>query len=44
MRLAAASSLLMAAYCLTLPHTPPLGKSAGFSLKSIFPVEDDQPA
>lgn len=39
MRLAAASSLLMALYCLTLPHTPPLGSSSELKLKNIFPVE-----
>lgn len=39
MRLAAASSVLMGLYCLTLPHTPPLGSSSELKLKNIFPVE-----
>lgn len=39
MKLAAASSILMALYCLTLPHTPPLGSSSELKLKNIFPVE-----
>jgi nucleoside transporter len=38
-RLAAASSILMAIYCLTLPHTPPLRSSSGFKLSNIFPAE-----
>lgn len=39
MKLAATSSILMALYCLTLPHTPPLGSSSELKLKNIFPVE-----
>jgi nucleoside transporter len=38
-RLAAASSILMAVYCLTLPHTPPLRTASGFKLGNIFPAE-----
>jgi len=39
MQIAAASSLIMAIYCLTLPDTPPLATSGGFRLGDLFPVE-----
>ena len=39
MQIAAASSLLMAIYCLTLPNTPPLGRATKFTLSSVFPIE-----
>jgi nucleoside transporter len=42
LRLAAASSLALAMYSLTLPHTPPLDKSSpagGFNLRRIVPPE-----
>ena len=39
MKLAAGSSIVMAIYCLTLPHTPPLGSSSELKLKNIFPAE-----
>jgi len=39
MQLAAACSVLMALYCLTLPHTPPLTQVTGLSVSSILPRE-----
>jgi len=38
-RVAAVSSILMAIYSLTLPHTPPLRSAHGFKLSNIFPPE-----
>ena len=42
LQIAAACSLIMGIYCLTLPHTPPLAKTTGSqkgALSSIFPKE-----
>lgn len=38
-RVAAVSSILMAVYSVTLPHTPPLRAAHGFKLSNIFPPE-----
>jgi len=38
-RVAAVSSILMAVYSFTLPHTPPLRAAHGFKLSNIFPPE-----
>jgi nucleoside transporter len=39
LRIAAAASLAMAVYCLTLPHTPPLAVAKAFRPSDLFPVE-----
>ena len=39
MRLAAASSLVMGLYCLSLPNTPPLARTEKFTIGTIFPKE-----
>jgi nucleoside transporter len=39
MQIAAAASVLLAAYCLSLPDTPPLDKGGKFTVSSIFPKE-----
>ena len=40
--LAAALSLVMACYCLTLPATPPLARGQRFELRHVFPFESLQ--
>jgi len=39
LRLAAACSLLLAIYALSLPHTPPLKQPGGFALGKLLPAE-----
>ena len=39
MQIAAGTSLVMAVYCLSLPHTPPARSSGPLTLGSIFPKE-----
>jgi nucleoside transporter len=42
LQLAAALSLVMACYCLTLPATPPLARGQRFQLRHAFPIESLQ--
>ena len=39
LQLAAATSIVMGVYCLTLPHTPPLARGNAFTAGSLFPRE-----
>ncbi len=39
MQLAAASSLVMAVYCLTLPHTPPARSTGPLTFSAVFPKQ-----
>ena len=39
LKLAAVSSLVLAIYALTLPHTPPIKQSGGFSVSKLLPAE-----
>jgi nucleoside transporter len=39
LEIAAATSVLMGFYCLSLPHTPPLAKGGTLSVGSLFPKE-----
>jgi nucleoside transporter len=39
LQLAGTLSLVMAAYCLTLPDTPPLAREGRFTVESVFPKE-----